>query len=194
MFVVLSIVLLVAGAAAWAQQPPGPSGPSGPVPPGGVPQRQGQPGPQMDPMADLLFPPDLVMQNSRIIGLTEPQETAIRGELQKAQSRFVDLQWDLHKEQQAFQDLLKADKPDEKQVLAQLDKVLAVEKEIKKTQTGLMVRIKNVLNPEQQAQLRELRRRAMGRMGPPGPMSPGGPRQPGEPPRPPGPPPGEATE
>jgi len=37
--------------------------------------------------------------------------------------------------------------------------VLNIEREIKRTQIGLMVRIKNNLKPEQQARLRELRGR-----------------------------------
>lgn len=45
----------------------------------------------------------------------------------------------------------------ESQVLSQLDKVLSVEREIKRTQIGLMIRIKNVLTVEQQAKLRQLR-------------------------------------
>lgn len=47
----------------------------------------------------------------------------------------------------------------EQQALAQLDKVLDVEREVKRAQIGLMVRIKNKLTPEQQAQLREIRGR-----------------------------------
>jgi Spy/CpxP family protein refolding chaperone len=46
---------------------------------------------------------------------------------------------------------------DEQQVLAQLEKVLAAEREIKKEQITLLVRIKNKLTPEQQGKLSELR-------------------------------------
>jgi Spy/CpxP family protein refolding chaperone len=46
---------------------------------------------------------------------------------------------------------------DEQQVLAQLERVLAAEREIKKEQVTLLVRIKNKLTPEQQGKLAELR-------------------------------------
>ena len=59
---------------------------------------------------------------------------------------------------EALVNVVKQDRPDEKQVLAQLDKVLNVENEIKRLRTGLLVRIKNILTPEQQAQLRGIKK------------------------------------
>jgi len=53
--------------------------------------------------------------------------------------------------------LVKQPRVDEQQALAQLDKVLAAEREIKKEQVTLLVRIKNKLTPEQQSKLSELR-------------------------------------
>jgi Spy/CpxP family protein refolding chaperone len=52
--------------------------------------------------------------------------------------------------------LLKQSKVDEKQAGGQLEKVLAAEREIKRAQLMLLVRIKNNLTPSQQTQLREL--------------------------------------
>jgi hypothetical protein len=52
--------------------------------------------------------------------------------------------------------LLKQSKVDEKQTASQLDKVLGAEREIKRAQLMLLVRIKNNLTPAQQTQLREL--------------------------------------
>jgi len=46
---------------------------------------------------------------------------------------------------------------DEQQVLAQLEKLLAAEREIKREQVMLLVRIKNKLTSEQQGKLLELR-------------------------------------
>jgi Spy/CpxP family protein refolding chaperone len=53
--------------------------------------------------------------------------------------------------------LVKQPRVDEQQVLAQLEKVLALEREIKRAQVTLLVRIKNNLTPEQQAKLVEIR-------------------------------------
>jgi len=53
--------------------------------------------------------------------------------------------------------LARQQRVDEQQVLAQLEKVLAAEREIKREQVTLLVRIKNKLSPEQQGKLSELR-------------------------------------
>ena len=55
--------------------------------------------------------------------------------------------------------LLLREKPvDEAKVLGQVDRILALEKEIKKTQISLLVRIKNLLTAAQQAKLTELQK------------------------------------
>ncbi len=118
--------------------------------------------PQHDPIGESLFPPEVIMQNQQAIGLQEGQKTLIRAEITKAQSRFTELQWQLQDAMETLVSQLKPDTVDEQQVLAQLDKVLNIEREIKHTQIGLMVRIKNKLTPEQQARLRELRGKAGG--------------------------------
>jgi len=49
---------------------------------------------------------------------------------------------------------------DEAQTLAQLDKLLNAERDIKRAQIALLVRLKNKLTAEQQEKLMELRRHA----------------------------------
>jgi len=112
---------------------------------------------RQDPIADRVLPPELIMQYQKAIGLTDAQKNAVISEIKQAQSRTVDAQWDLQRAVEKLADLLGQDKVDERAVLAQLDKVLAVERDVKRTQLGLAVRLKNVLSPEQQRQLRELR-------------------------------------
>ena len=92
------------------------------------------------------------------IGLDDTQRTAIRKEVQKAQSKFLDLQFDIQTEMETMVRLVQQSKVDEVRVLAQLDRVLSLEKEIKKTQISLLVRIKNTLTPAQQARLAEMPR------------------------------------
>ena len=48
---------------------------------------------------------------------------------------------------------------DEARVLEQADKVMAQEREVKKMQLSMLVRIRNLLTPEQIAKLQEIRRR-----------------------------------
>jgi Spy/CpxP family protein refolding chaperone len=113
------------------------------------------PGP--DPLSENLFPPELVMAHQKAIDLNDAQKAYIRTELLKAQTRFTELQWQLQDAMEAMVSLLKQSPADESQIMSQLDKVLNSEREIKRTQISLLVRIKNKLTPEQQAQLQKLR-------------------------------------
>ncbi len=118
---------------------------------------------QPDPFAGNLFPPELIMQHQQALGLTEEQKTFLKDELSKAQTRFADLQFGLQGEVEKLAALIKQEPVDEAQTLTQVDKVLGLEREIKRTQIGLLIRIKNKLTPEQQARLREIIGKAMGK-------------------------------
>jgi Spy/CpxP family protein refolding chaperone len=116
------------------------------------------PGPPDDPFARYLFPPDRIMSHGLEIGLEDAQKTAIRNEVQKVQSKFLDAQFDLQGESEKLMRLLQEKTIDETKVLAQVDRILALEKDIKKTQISLLVRIKNLLTPAQQAKLTEIQK------------------------------------
>jgi len=112
------------------------------------------PQPADDPIAQNLFPPELVMKYRQEINLDEGQSKALKEAIQKAQAKFLDLQWDAQSETEKLVQLLKARPVDENAVLAQ---VLNREREIKKAQISLLVRIKNLLTDAQQNKLMELR-------------------------------------
>jgi TonB-dependent SusC/RagA subfamily outer membrane receptor len=111
-----------------------------------------------DPFVAHLFPPDLIMANQREIGLRDDQRTAIVNDMQRTQASFVDLQWKMSTQSEQLERLLEAPTVNEAAVLAQIDRVLAAEREIKRAQVGLLIRIKNSLSPQQQARLDELRK------------------------------------
>jgi Spy/CpxP family protein refolding chaperone len=117
--------------------------------------RAQQPGP--DPLGENLFPPELIMQHQQALGLTEEQKNFFKSELRQAQTRFTELQWKVQDEAEKLVELVKQPQVDENQTLAQLDKVLNLEREVKRAQIALLIRIKNRLTPEQQARLREIR-------------------------------------
>jgi Spy/CpxP family protein refolding chaperone len=104
-----------------------------------------------------LFPPELVMKYQHEIALDSSQQTDIKNEIHKAQSKFLDLQWKLQSEAEQMAKLLKENTVDESKVLMQADKVMNLESEIKKTQLSLLIRIKNKLTEEQRAKLSEFR-------------------------------------
>jgi Spy/CpxP family protein refolding chaperone len=169
-----------------------------------VPQQPEQPQPRTpkpphDPFGNM-FPPEMVMQNQRELGLTDQQKTYLRTEIGKTSARFNDLQWQLHDAMEVLHETMKASQVNEQQALAQLDRVLETEREIKRLHMELAIKIKNNLTPEQQQKLQSMKRpREPGRpgMGPGhgpggGPGGPGGRRPDGPgmgpgagPPRPP---------
>ncbi|MDH3496968.1 MAG: periplasmic heavy metal sensor [Gemmatimonadota bacterium] len=119
------------------------------------------PAPQRpDQMEDALFPPELVMQHQRAIGLTAEQRTTITDAVKALQAQAVDFQWKMQEEQQKLTELLAQPSAQEAAVLAQVDRVLDVERQIKRMHLAALLRIKNALSAEQQQQLRGLRRAA----------------------------------
>ena len=134
----LFVLLLIAPFAAFAQQPP--------------------PSPDNDPIGRFLIPPELVMSQSEQIGLTEKQRATIKGEIQKMQAKFLDAQWDLQEQTGKMTQLLQQSPADETKILEQADRIMALEREIKRAHLALLVRIKNALTAEQIAKLEALRR------------------------------------
>jgi Spy/CpxP family protein refolding chaperone len=118
-----------------------------------------QPGGQAagDPIGDNFFPPELVMEHQQEIGLTDAQRTFIIAQVGSAQQRATELQWKLQREVETMATLVKQEPIDEEKMLAQLDQVLAAERDIKRIHLTLVARIKNQLTSEQRARLRELR-------------------------------------
>jgi len=111
-----------------------------------------------DPLARYLVPPDLIMAHSTELNLAERQRAAIKSEVQKAQSKFIDMQCDMKEKTEKMSRLLQQTPADEARILEQADKVMALEREIKKTQLSLLIRIRNVLTADQMAKLEEIRR------------------------------------
>jgi Spy/CpxP family protein refolding chaperone len=162
----LSVVLVA------AQQPQPPQGPR-------PEQQQPPPHPPMDPFGDAMFPPDMVMQHQRELGLTDEQKTFMRGEINRTTARFNELQWKLQDDMEALHETMKANSVNEQLALSQLDKVLDGEREIKRAHMELAIRIKNKLTPEQQMKLQSMKHRMMGPGPGPGGPGPGGPDGPG---------------
>jgi hypothetical protein len=104
-----------------------------------------------------MFPPDMIMNHARQLNLTDEQKAFMRSEIQKTTASFQDLQWKLQDQMELLQETMKSTSVNEQQALAQLDKVLELEREIKRLHIGLAVRLKNRLTPEQQDQLHKMR-------------------------------------
>jgi len=104
-----------------------------------------------------LFRPELVMRHQGALGLTPEQKSAIAALIKEAQERLAPLQWDLDAKSEAVAKLVDASKVDVDPALAASAQVIAVEGQIKQEHLRLLLKIKNVLTPEQQQKLSELR-------------------------------------
>jgi uncharacterized membrane protein len=104
-----------------------------------------------------LFQADLVMENQSAIGLEPAQRETIDKEIKDAQNELVDLQWKLQSEKEALVKVLSSEVVDEKQSRETAERVMAEENKVKAAHLAMLVRIKNVLTPAQQAKLREIR-------------------------------------
>jgi len=169
----IAILIIALLSVATAQQPQSAPGAQSPSPQGGPPP----PRPPDDPMADSIFPPEMIMQHQRELALTDEQKTFMRAEIQRTTTRFNELQWQLQDQMEALHDTVKSNSVDEQLALSQLDKVLDSEREIKRLHMEMAIRIKNKLTPEQQMKLQTMRQNMRPRGGGPG-MGPGGPGAP----------------
>lgn len=123
-----------------------------------------------DPLGENLFPPEFIIGHGEAIGLSDEQTTSLRQEIQKAHERFSGMHEKLQKEVEALGALLKKERVDETTALAQFDKVLNQEREIKRAHLALVLGLKNKLSAEQQAKLQEIKKRQPNPEGPPAAM------------------------
>lgn len=108
-----------------------------------------------DPLEGAFFPPELVMLAGERIGLTQKQRETLQARIEKTQPRFDELRQRLERESAALAALAKQERVDEAALLAQLDKVLDAEREVKRLHIALVAAIKNILTSDQQSKLRE---------------------------------------
>ena len=111
-----------------------------------------------DPLAERLFPPDLILHHGEAVGLSDEKRQEILSRVEKARARFQELEQALVKERDVLVALLDREKQDETALLKQLDRMSDRERELKREQFGLMLWLRNVLTAEQQARLKELRK------------------------------------
>jgi Spy/CpxP family protein refolding chaperone len=97
------------------------------------------------------------MQHQGEIGLTAQQRATITDAVKGLQAQVIDVQWQMQAEQQKLAELLSQPSVQETGALAQIDRVLDLERQVKKAHLAALIRIKNTLTAEQQQQLLTLR-------------------------------------
>jgi Spy/CpxP family protein refolding chaperone len=129
----------------------------------------GRPG--EDPLGRFFFPPELVLQHAQELALQPGQRSTIVSAVKEAQGDLFDLQLLMSERSQELMKLLGGDpthpvpgpeRLDETAMLAQVDRILAVERDMKRRQLQLLIRIRNALTREQQEKLARYRDMAPG--------------------------------
>src|SRR5262249_2137602 len=110
------------------------------------------------PSGGRLFPPELLMGHQAELRIDDRQRDALVKELERAQTQFPRLQWQLQAATEQLSRLLDGPQVDEAKALAQASEVMKLETEIKKTHLTLLIRLRNLLTDAQRAQLQALRR------------------------------------
>jgi len=104
-----------------------------------------------------LFSPELVMRHQEEIGLSGDQKSKLVQVTQEMQSDLVPLQFEMGEAAGRLRDALAAPRVDEAKAGDLADRLMGLETKIKRRHLTTMIRIKNVLTPEQQERLRALR-------------------------------------
>ena len=118
------------------------------------------PRPGDDPIAARLIPPELIMSHQSELSLDDKQRGAILKEIERAQSQVLQIQWQMQSAAEQLAKLLDESHVDETKTLAQADKVMELERQIKKNHLGMLVRIRNLLTDVQRSKLQQIRAQA----------------------------------
>lgn len=114
------------------------------------------PGTAPDPIAGQLFPPEAVMQHQKQITLTDAQRRSITETISGLQAQVLEAQWSMQAEQQKLVELLAQTRVNEAAALEQADRLMDLERRVKRAHLSALIRIKNTLTHEQQVRLRAL--------------------------------------
>ena len=150
--------VLLGGALAVAQGPGG-------MGPGGMGRGGGGFG-QRRPPVERALGAGQWWNNPRMITqlkLTDDQRKAMDGILLQHREQLIDLQGTLQKAELELQPLMKADQPNETQILAQIDKVASARADLEKANARFLLDIRAKLTPDQWKQLQDLRTNGMQR-------------------------------
>jgi Spy/CpxP family protein refolding chaperone len=143
---VATATIVTAQAHPWGREGGPPGGPGG----------HGMGGPHAELMGEL-FPPELVMRHQEEIGLTDDQKAKLVKAMQDLQTDLVPLQFEMGEATAKLKGALAQPKIDEQAAGDLADRLMALETKIKRRHLTTMIRMKNVLTPDQQDRLRTLR-------------------------------------
>ena len=111
--------------------------------------------PESDPFEGRLLPLELVMSFRKQIDLSRKQNKRIGELVVEMQRAVAERQWQMQSTYFELQDALDEDVIDEDRALGLVKAAVDAENEIKQEQIRLLIRVRNLLEPEQIAYLRK---------------------------------------
>jgi periplasmic protein CpxP/Spy len=155
------LIALCAAGIVSAQPPPGDrwgemaQGPIPPQHPNRPPMERGFPG---GPSGRWWMDPGLVQR----LGLTADQQKRIDSVFQQNRLKLIDLSAAVEKQEAILEPLLEADRPDEAQVLAQIDRIAQARAELEKADARMLLGFRGVLTLDQWKKLQAEQPRGRG--------------------------------
>lgn len=111
-----------------------------------------------DTLSDVLITSEMIMTHARELKLTPVQIAFIRKEVENSNVKFNELSWQLDEAVEVLRQRISVHAVDEERSLAQLDRVLDIERKIKRLQIRMSIRIRNQLTLDQLGKLQSIRR------------------------------------
>jgi len=90
------------------------------------------------------------------IGLSDAQVKQIEDTFHSHRLKLIDITAEVERQEAALEPLIESDNPDEKQVVAQIDKIAAARAQLEKENALMSLAIRRVLTPDQWKTLRSL--------------------------------------
>ena len=109
-----------------------------------------------DPLAEYLFPPEMIMRHREALGISKAQGKSIVALMSGFQSGVVETQWKLGEAKSAVKSQLEAERINEAALRKALDELFALENAVKRGHILLLAQLRNELNSEQIEKLRRL--------------------------------------
>jgi Spy/CpxP family protein refolding chaperone len=110
----------------------------------------------LDPMKRALLEPVMALHYGDQIGLSKSQRASIDEDLRQAKAQFSEIQAQLDREMSHLNGLLEAPELQEQEAIAQLDRVLNLERAIKRVNLLCALRVRAQLTRAQREKLRTL--------------------------------------
>ncbi len=146
------LIILLLALPMLAQQQPGPSAAPGHF---AVRQRGGMMGPMRGPGLNGKWWNNTEL--AKKLNLTDDQVQKMEQIFQQSRLKLIDQRATVEKAEVTLQPMLEADRPDEAQVLAQIDTVAQARAELEKTKARMLLGIRQVLTADQWKQLKSER-------------------------------------